>query len=266
MRHNIDRLLDIMARLRAPEDGCPWDVEQTFETIAPYTIEEAYEVADAIEKEDWASLKDELGDLLFQVVFHSQMASEDGHFAFDDVARAISDKMTRRHPHVFGDQTGIDDADAQTVNWETQKAAERTALAQSEGRKPSALDGVTGGLPALTRAAKLQKRAARVGFDWPDADHVLSDVDEEFGELKHEMATGGSHDRLEDETGDLLFTVVNLARHLGVDPESALRRTNAKFEHRFRHVEDRLAGDGRTTEDAKLEEMDVLWNEAKGRT
>ncbi|MBC6439375.1 MAG: nucleoside triphosphate pyrophosphohydrolase [Rhodospirillales bacterium] len=257
------RLLAIMAKLRDCDGGCAWDVEQTFRTIAPYTIEEAYEVANAIENEDWPSLKDELGDLLFQVVFHAQMASEDGHFAFDDVVRAISDKMIRRHPHVFGDQTGIDSANAQTVNWEAQKAAERKAKAEQDGRCESALDGVTPGLPALIRAAKLQKRAARVGFDWTDADHVLADVDEEFDELKSEIQQGSGHDRLEDEMGDLLFSIVNLARHLGIDPESALRRTNAKFETRFRYVEDCLAADGRTTSETTLEEMDTLWNEAK---
>jgi ATP diphosphatase len=257
------RLLAIMAKLRDREHGCPWDVEQTFATIAPYTIEEAYEVADAIEKEDWEGLKDELGDLLFQVVFHSQMASEEGRFGFDAVAEAISDKMVRRHPHVFGDQTGIDSADQQTVNWETQKAAERLAQAQADGRRPSALDGVTAGLPALTRAAKLQKRAARVGFDWPDAAHVIADIDEELGELKHEIDGGGDAERLEDELGDVLFTVVNLARHLGVDPEKALRGTNAKFERRFRYVEDRLAAEGTSAEDASLEAMDALWNAAK---
>ena len=259
----LARLLAIMARLRDPERGCPWDVEQDFRTIAPYTIEEAYEVADAIERQDFPHLKDELGDLLFQVVFHARMAEEGGHFAFDDVARGISEKMVRRHPHVFGDQAGIDTAEAQTVNWEAQKAAEREASATEAGRRSSALDGVTTGLPALTRAAKLQKRAARSGFDWPDAAHVVNDVEGEFAELKEEMSSGGSHDRLEDEMGDLLFTVVNLARHLGVDPESALRRTNAKFERRFRHVEHRLAEAGRSTEAATLDEMDALWREAK---
>ncbi len=259
----MTRLLAIMAQLRNRENGCPWDVEQTFATIAPYTIEEAYEVADAIEKQDWDGLKDELGDLLFQVVFHSQMASEENRFDFADVAGSISDKMIRRHPHVFGDQSGIDDADKQTVNWEVQKAAERAAKAKTEGRTLSALDGVTAGLPALMRATKLQKRAARVGFDWPDADHVIADVDEELGELKEEIGTGGEHDRLEDELGDVLFTVVNLARHLGVDPEAALRRTNAKFERRFRYVEECLAAEGRTTAEASLEEMDAYWNAAK---
>jgi nucleoside triphosphate diphosphatase len=259
----LARLLAIMARLRDPRNGCPWDVEQDFRTIAPYTIEEAYEVADAIEKGDFPHLKDELGDLLFQVVFHARMAQEAGHFDFNDVASGISDKMIRRHPHVFADQSGIDDAAAQTVNWEAQKAAEREAQAARDGRRPSALDGVTPGLPALTRAAKLQKRAARVGFDWPDAAHVVADVEGEFDELKAEMAAGSPHDRLEDEMGDLLFSVVNLARHLGVDPESALRRTNAKFERRFRHVEDGLAKENRTTREASLEDMDALWRQAK---
>ncbi len=259
----LTRLLAIMAQLRNREHGCPWDVEQTFATIAPYTIEEAYEVADAIEKQDWDGLKDELGDLLFQVVFHSQMASEENRFDFADVAGSISDKMVRRHPHVFGDQSGIDNADKQTVNWEVQKAAERQEKAESEGRELSALDGVAAGLPALMRATKLQKRAARVGFDWPDAEHVIADIDEELGELKQEIGAGGKHDRLEDELGDVLFTVVNLARHLGVDPEAALRRTNAKFERRFRFVEDRLSKEERTTAEASLEEMDRFWNEAK---
>ncbi len=262
----VTRLLAIMEKLRSREGGCPWDMEQTFATIAPYTIEEAYEVADAIEKEDWEGLKDELGDLLFQVVFHSQMASEEGRFAFDDVARAIGDKMVRRHLHVFGDQAGIDSAAKQTVNWEAQKSTERRANAEAEGRRYSALDGMTTGLPALTRAAKLQKRAARVGFDWPDADHVIADIDEELDELKQAIDGGGDTERLEDELGDVLFTVVNLARHLGVDPEKALRVTNAKFERRFRHVENRLAEDGTSTEDATLESMDRLWNEAKGKT
>ena len=259
----LARLLAIMARLRDPERGCPWDIAQDFRTIAPYTIEEAYEVADAIERDDFPHLKDELGDLLFQVVFHARMAQEAGYFDFDAVASAISDKMIRRHPHVFADQAGIDSPEDQTVNWEAQKAAEREAAAAVSGRRASALDGVTAGLPALTRAAKLQKRAARGGFDWPDAAHVVADVDGELDELKAEIAAGAGHDRIEDEMGDVLFTLVNLARHLGVDPESALRRTNAKFERRFRHVEDGLALQGRTTQEATLDEMDALWREAK---
>ena len=262
----LHRLLAIVAKLRDRDGGCPWDTEQTFRTIAPYTIEEAYEVADAIEKEDWAALKDELGDLLFQVVFHARMAEEDGRFAFDDVARTIADKMVRRHPHVFGGRPGPDTADDQTADWEARKAAERQAAAERDGRGSSVLDGVATGLPSLTRAVKLQKRVARIGFDWPDADRVLSDVLEEFDELRREIVEGGDRDRLGDETGDLLFTVVNLARHLGVDPESALRGTNAKFERRFRYVEERLAADGRSTESATLDEMDALWDEAKSAT
>ena len=260
----LPRLLAIVAKLRDRDGGCPWDAEQTFRTIAPYTIEEAYEVADAIGREDWKALEEELGDLLFQVVFHARMAEEDGRFAFDDVASAIADKMIRRHPHVFGDaRTGVDTADDQTARWEAHKAAERGSAAEKEGRRPSALDGVTVALPALTRAVKLQKRASRVGFDWPDADRVLSDVLEEFDELNREIARGGDRDRIEDELGDLLFTVVNLARHLDIDPENALRGTNAKFEGRFRYVEGRLAEEGRSTDDATLSEMDALWNEAK---
>ena len=259
----IDRLIDIMAKLRDPETGCPWDVEQTFRTIAPYTIEEAYEVAEAIEEQDWEALKSELGDLLFQVVFHARMAEEAGRFSFAEVAAGIGDKMVRRHPHVFGNEAGIDDAASQTVAWERMKAEERRWAAARDGRPSSILDGVSAALPALTRAEKLQKRVARVGFDWPDAVRVLDDVEEELDELKAEMAFNSPHERLEDELGDLLFTVVNLARHLGVDAEAALRRTNVKFLHRFRHVEARLAADGRGPEDSDLDEMDRLWNEAK---
>jgi MazG family protein len=259
----IDRLIAIMAKLRDPDGGCPWDLEQNFHTIAPYTIEEAYEVAEAIEEEDWQDLKGELGDLLFQVVFHARMAEEAGHFDFADVAAGINDKMVRRHPHVFEAKTGIDDAEAQTVAWEEMKAEERAKAAAKHGRPPSVLDGVSAALPALIRAEKLQKRVARVGFDWPAAKRVLDDVHEELDELKAEIETDAPHDRLEDELGDLLFTVVNLARHLGVDAEAALRRTNAKFQRRFRHVESRLAESGRGPEDSDLDEMDRLWNEAK---
>jgi len=259
----IDRLIAIMAKLRDPDGGCPWDLEQNFHTIAPYTIEEAYEVAEAIEEEDWQDLKGELGDLLFQVVFHARMAEEAGHFDFADVAAGINDKMVRRHPHVFETKTGIDDAEAQTVAWEEMKAEERASAAAKHGRPPSVLDGVSAALPALVRAEKLQKRVARVGFDWPDARRVLDDVDEELDELKAEIETGAPHDRLEDELGDLLFTIVNLARHLNVDAEAALRRTNTKFQRRFRHVESRLAATGRRPEDSGLDEMDRLWNEAK---
>ena len=234
---DIGRLLQIMARLRTPRGGCPWDLEQNFATIAPYTIEEAYEVADAIDRGDMASLKDELGDLLFQVVFHAQMASEAGDFGFGDVVRNISDKMLRRHPHVFGDAS-IATAEAQTTAWETHKAAERQARAEAEGRAPSVLDGVAAGLPALSRAIKLQNRAARVGFDWPDIAPVFDKISEEIGELRAELAADSSNlNRLEDELGDVLFVLANLARHLKVDPEAALRRTNAKFERRFQRIE-----------------------------
>ncbi|MBI3515069.1 MAG: nucleoside triphosphate pyrophosphohydrolase, partial [Proteobacteria bacterium] len=210
----IERLLEVMRRLRDPKSGCPWDVEQSFATIAPYTIEEAYEVAEAIQNHDMAALQDELGDLLLQVVFHAQMAAEDQKFDFDAVAAAIADKMIRRHPHVFADQT-VDGAAAQTKAWEAQKAEERAAKARAAGTPPSALDGVTVGLPALTRALKLQKRAGRVGFDWKEAPPILDKIAEELGELRHEMAAPARDpDRLEDELGDLLFACANLARHL----------------------------------------------------
>jgi MazG family protein len=263
---SLDRLLAIMARLRDPQGGCPWDLEQNFATIAPYTIEEAYEVADAIEQGDMAALKDELGDLLLQVVFHARMAEEAGHFAFADVAAAISDKMVSRHPHVFGDHQA-DTPDAVKVTWEARKEAERSAKAAKanggNGSPLSALDGVTAALPALLRAEKLQKRAARVRFDWPDARQVFDKLDEELAEIHEEIDKGGDPDRLEDEVGDLLFVVVNLARHLHVDPESALRRTNAKFERRFKAMEARLAETGARAEDQSLEALEELWQEAK---
>jgi MazG family protein len=256
------RLLSIMRRLRDPEAGCPWDVKQTFRTIAPYTIEEAYEVADAIERNDIEELRDELGDLLFQVVFHARMAEEAGHFDFSAVAQAISDKMVRRHPHVFATAEERD-AESQTVAWEAQKAEERAARAASEGRDASVLDGVIASLPAMTRALKLQKRAARVGFDWPSTAEVFDKIDEEILEIKEEIENAGSDDALEDEVGDLLFVVVNLARHLKVDPDAALRRSNAKFDRRFRHLEARLAAAGKSLEESDLEEMERLWQEAK---
>ncbi|HEY3919176.1 MAG TPA: nucleoside triphosphate pyrophosphohydrolase [Stellaceae bacterium] len=251
----LQRLLAIMARLRDPAAGCPWDVAQNFKTIAPYTIEEAYEVAEAAEQDDAPALKEELGDLLLQVVFHSRMAEEAGSFAFDDVARAISDKMVRRHPHVFGD-TAIETAAAQTVAWEELKASERA----SQGAA-SALDGVGAGLPALTRAAKLQRRAARVGFDWPAAAAVFDKIEEEIAELK--AALSESAERIEDELGDLLFAMANLARKLEHDPEQALRRACRKFERRFRRVETLLAADGKQPGDASLDEMEVKWQWAK---
>lgn len=252
----IERLRAIMAALRAPQTGCPWDIEQDFRTIAPYTIEEAYEVADAIEREDLSALKEELGDLLFQVVFHSRMAEEIGAFTFDDVAAAIADKMLRRHPHVFEARDGRN-AREQTVLWEEQKADERKAKGAS-----GLLDDVPLGLPGMTRAVKLQKRAARVGFDWTDARSVLSKIAEETEELVR-AAESKSADETEDEFGDLLFVIANLSRHLDVDPEAAIRRTNEKFARRFRHIEQRLAAQARALEEASLEEMEELWTEAK---
>jgi ATP diphosphatase len=262
MSGNIERLLEVMARLRDPNGGCPWDLEQTFHTIAPHTIEEAYEVADAIEQGDMAALKDELGDLLFQVVYYAQMAREAGDFDFDAIAGAITDKMIRRHPHVFGDVT-VESADAMVLRWEDQKAVEREAKAAAEGGKPpSVLDGITGGLPALTRAIKLQKRAARVGFDWAATPDILDKIEEEIGELRAELG-GADRARLQDELGDVLFAVTNLARRLDIDPETALRGTNAKFDHRFRRIEALLADDGRTPDQSNLDEMETLWQRAK---
>ncbi|MFN3522908.1 MAG: nucleoside triphosphate pyrophosphohydrolase [Phenylobacterium sp.] len=253
----IDRLLAIMARLRDPQTGCAWDLEQTFASIAPYTVEEAYEVADAIERGDLADLKEELGDLLLQVVFHSRMAEEDGHFAFDDVANAISAKMIRRHPHVFGDADYRSSAE-QTEAWEETKAAERA----DKGRNASLLDDVPAGLPALTRAVKLTKRAARVGFDWPHVDFVLAKLEEEIGELRAEIAAGDAA-LAREELGDVLFVMANLARKLDIEPEDALRSTNAKFARRFRFIEAALAERGKTPEQSDLDEMDALWDAAK---
>jgi len=253
----LDRLLAIMARLRDPASGCPWDLEQTFATIAPYTVEEAYEVADAIEREDLADLKEELGDLLLQVVFHARMAEEQGVFDFDDVARAINHKMLRRHPHVFGEETYASIAD-QKAGWETLKADERA----SKGRNQSLLDDVPVGLPALTRAVKLSKRAARVGFVWPTVQGVLAKLHEEVEELEAEIAAGDV-EKARQEMGDVLFVVANLARTLEVDPEDALRFTNAKFARRFRYIEERLAERGKRPEDSDLAEMDALWDEIR---
>jgi len=248
----LPRLAAIMARLRAPTGGCPWDLEQDFDTIAPYTIEEAYEVADAIARRDWDGLRGELGDLLFQSVYHAQMAAEAGHFTLDDVLRAISDKMVARHPHVFGD-AGARDAAAQTRAWEAQKAAERAARAQG-----GVLDDVPLALPGLTRAVKLQNRAARVGFDWPEVGQVIDKIAEEAREL-----IDAPPEARAEEYGDLLFVMANLARHLKIDPEAALRAANAKFIRRFAHIEARLAAQGRSCEAATLAEMDALWDEAK---
>ena len=253
----IDRLIRIMQRLRDPDGGCPWDVAQTFATIAPYTVEEAYEVADAIERGDLDDLKGELGDLLFQVVFHARMAEEQGLFAFDDVAVAMADKLERRHPHVFGDEAARADAVAQKARWEDIKAGERVAKAQH-----GVLDDVPVGLPALARAAKLTKRAGRVGFDWPSTDEVFDKLHEEVAELRAEIAAGDL-DKAREEMGDLLFVVANLARKLEVEPEDALRGANAKFIRRFAFIEAELAKDGRTPDQSDLAEMDALWNAAK---
>jgi ATP diphosphatase len=256
----IDRLLEVMTRLRDRENGCPWDREQSYATIVPYTIEEAYEVADAIERGDFEALKAELGDLLFQVVFYAQIAREEGRFDFDAVAAAAAEKMERRHPHVFGDAT-VEDAAAQTTAWEAFKARERSAAGGAE--PVSVLADVARALPALTRAEKLQKRAAREGFDWPEVAQVLDKIDEEIRELQTEISAQASHDRLVDELGDLLFACANLARKLKVDPETALRSTNAKFERRFRRIEHWLAEAGKTPADSTLGEMDALWDRAK---
>ncbi len=254
----IDRLLAIMARLRDPATGCPWDIEQTFATIAPYTVEEAHEVADAIERQAWDELKGELGDLLFQTVYHSQMASEAGLFTFADVTEAISAKMIARHPHVFGTQSRDKTAAQQTADWEAQKAAERGAA------EPSArtLDGIALALPALTRALKLQSRAARVGFDWPSTAEVLDKLTEEAAELVEARDTL-TETEIAEEMGDLLFVMANLARHLKVDPEAALRSANQKFTRRFQRIEDWLAEAGKTPAQSDLAEMDALWNRAK---
>lgn len=260
-RWSLDDLIEIMARLRHPETGCPWDIEQDFKSIAPYTIEEAYEVADAIARGDTAALQDELGDLLLQVIYHARMAEEDGLFAFEDVAHGISAKMIRRHPHVFGDAV-IKDAETQTVSWETIKAAERKEK-DADKDHHSVLDDVPSALPALKRAEKLQKRAARVGFDWTEAAQVIDKIREEVDELEAEVKDGAAAERLEDELGDLLFAVVNLARKVKVEPGTALRQTNLKFEKRFRFIERMLAADGRSTEDASLDEMEALWQRAK---
>ena len=253
---SISALVDVMAALRDPVSGCPWDREQDFASIAPYTIEEAYEVQSAIAANDPAQLRDELGDLLFQVVYHARLAEEQGWFNFDDVAQGITDKMVRRHPHVFGDAE-MRDAGTQTAAWEAQKAQERQARAEG-----GVLEGVATALPALRRAHKLTARAARVKFDWPDADAVLDKLEEETAELRAELP-GADAKRLEDELGDMLFVLANLARKLGLDAETCLAGANAKFIRRFNHIEAALAAAGKTPRDSSLEEMDRLWTAAK---
>lgn len=254
------RLLDIMARLRSPDGGCPWDLEQTFQSIAPYTIEEAYEVADAIERGNMNDLREELGDLLFQVAFHSQMATEEGAFEAADVAAAINEKMVRRHPHVF-ETTDNRSADDQIVAWEIVKAEERAAKAQGEDAA-SALDGVALSLPALLRAEKLQKRAARTGFDWTEAEQIFDKLDEETAEVKEAIASG-EEDAIMDEVGDLLFVAANLARRLNIDPEVALRQANAKFERRFRAMESLAADRGKDFASLDLDAQENLWKAVK---
>jgi ATP diphosphatase len=270
---DIAELIAIMAALRTPGSGCPWDLEQTFETIAPYTIEEAYEVADAISRGDLSDLKDELGDLLLQVVFHARMAQEQGAFAFGEVVQAITEKLIRRHPHVFGDEPrrGTGEVDTNQVNalWERIKAQEKAAkaarAAAGRGAPPGregALAGVAAGLPALARALKLQQKAGRVGFDWNDPKAVLAKIREEADEIAAEL-DAGARDKVAGEIGDLLFAVVNHARHHDVEPETALRTTNLKFERRFGAIEDALAASGKTPSQATLAEMDALWDQAK---
>jgi nucleoside triphosphate diphosphatase len=273
---SIDDLLAVMAALRTPGSGCPWDLKQTFKTIVPYTIEEAYEVADAIEKEDRAALKDELGDLLLQVVYHARMAEEEGAFDFPAVAEAITAKMIRRHPHVFGSEAERA-AGARPGFWERIKAEERNQEAppaprEAEGPPRSILDDVPVALPALTRALKLQHKAARAGFDWPSLAPVFAKLKEELGELEQAATVGTDetrgvelvdHSKVEEELGDLLFVVANVARHLGIDPEGALRTANQKFTRRFRRIEALLAADGLTPAQSTLAEMDRLWDQAK---
>jgi ATP diphosphatase len=259
-RYTLDDLLAIMARLRDPECGCPWDVQQDFSSIASYTIEEAYEVADAIDRRDWHGLRDELGDLLLQVVFHSQMAAEQGLFDFADVAHAISAKMRRRHPHVFGD-VRYADLDEQKRAWEDIKTAERAD--KGELADDSALAGISAGLPEWKRASKLQQRAAGAGFEWPDPQPVLAKLVEEVDEVRAEFANGADPARLEDEMGDVLFVMVNLARHAGVDFSQALRHANAKFERRFRQMEDLATAEGGRFDECTLDEQEQLWRRAK---
>ncbi len=255
---SIPRLLEIMAKLRAPEGGCPWDLEQNFATIAPYTIEEAYEVYQAITDGDKQALKDELGDLLFQVVFHAQMAAEEGAFTFEDVVENVCEKMIRRHPHVFGDAS-IATADAQVENWEKVKERER---AEKRAAQQSILADVPLALPALMRAQKLSNRAARVGFDWPDMQGILEKIDEELEEL-YSAAVDADEDAISEELGDVLFSITNLARALGVDAEAALRGTNQKFIRRFNYIEHTLGARGEALESQPLEVLEALWNEAK---
>jgi len=269
--NSLHKLLDVMRKLRDPNGGCPWDLEQTFETIAPYTLEEAYEVADAISRKDMNALKDELGDLLFQVVFHAQMAAEQGAFDFADVAEGVSAKMHRRHPHVF-DDANVNSAEAQTLAWEQHKADERERAAAESGKTVSVLDGVALGIPALSRAIKLQNRAAHIGFDWPEAKQILDKVEEEVAELRAELSARDQEGesphrqgRIASELGDVLLAWSNFARHVNVDPEAALRGANGRFESRFRRVEEMMLTSGRDIGSFTLDEMEELWGQAKAQ-
>lgn len=259
----ITALLNLMARLRDKEQGCPWDIEQDFASIAPHTVEEAYEVADAIARNDMNDLRSELGDLLLQVVFHAQIAKEAGLFDFDDVARAITDKLIARHPHIFGDET-VASAAEQVHKWEAIKAKEREEKALANGRKPGILDDIPRNLPAMMRSAKLQKRAAKVGFNWPEISQVLDKLQEEIAELKAEIP-GGSTEKITAEIGDILFVMSNIANFFHINPEVALSQTNTKFERRFNYIEQELTRQGRSVETATLEEMDALWNIIRAR-
>ncbi len=260
MSGEIEKLLEIMRALRDPEQGCPWDREQSYRTIVPHTLEEAYEVADAIESNDLGALRGELGDLLFQIVFYAQIAAEEGRFSFDEVVQSINQKLIRRHPHVFGDAT-VEDSSAQSEAWERLKSEERRERGEVA---ESILDGVLLSLPALTRAAKIQRRAVRVGFDWPEMGGVLDKVEEEFSELREELESGSpQQERIDEEMGDLLFSMVNLSRHLGLDGEGVLRRATAKFERRFRAMEQQLAVGNRELGQLSIEEMESVWIEVK---
>ncbi len=258
----IQELLDIMQSLRHPETGCPWDKEQTFKTIAPYTIEEAYEVADAIETGDMDELRNELGDLLLQVVYHAQMASEEKYFDFSDVVACLNKKLIDRHPHVFGSMK-INTADEQSKHWESIKTSEREARAGTENQKTGVLEGISLSMPALSRAQKLQTRAAHVGFDWKNIEPVFAKINEEINEIKEVLKAQDDKAKLEEEIGDLLFVCVNLARHMQIDAEGSLRNANSKFVKRFRYIESKLEEQNKTPEDVTLKEMDHLWDKAK---
>lgn len=258
----MEKLVNIMKELRDPKKGCPWDIQQTFATIAPYTIEEAYEVADAVQRNNMTDLREELGDLLFQVVFHAQMAAEAGEFDIEDVVEAIVEKMIRRHPHVFGDEQ-IENAEHQTQAWEAHKDAERLQKARLEDKPQSIMDGIPVTLPGLTQAVKLQKRAARAGFDWTSTDEIFDKIKEEIEEVRHEVVINGTRERVEDEIGDLFFAVSNLARHLDIDPETAVRISNAKFTRRFRAMESLAAQQNQDLNDMSLDEMEAIYQQVK---